>query len=194
MAIVLLCCVVFTAVHWFHRFSLSLFPGAEAPLFPAGNHLGVYRSSSCTGQRCPRRESLLPRLGTAERRGPPFHRDGRNWEEDIKVSKPEIRLIATSVRKKTRVTTALTKIYWFWRAPGWALPWDWRWKSCSEERQPPCRRKHPESTETRLKTKADNTHTKTTTLCSSSLLRDRYSYNPYLRTQWQILHRWFLKP
>lgn len=68
------------------KVSLSLFPGAEALLPPAGSHLGVCRSSSCTGQRCPRRESLLPRLGTgAEKHGPPFRRGGRSCEEDTEV-------------------------------------------------------------------------------------------------------------
>lgn len=99
---IVLCCLHSCRSIW--RVSLSLFPGAEALPSPAGNHRGVYRSSSCTGPRFPRRESLLPRLGTgAERHGPPFHRAGHSWGDDTQRSKPETRLIILGNRKeKTR--------------------------------------------------------------------------------------------
>lgn len=86
------------------KVSLSLFPGTEALLSPAGTYLGVDRSSSRTGPSFPRRGSLPPRLGTgAERHGPPFHRDGHSWEEDTQRSEPEIGLIdLPDRRKKTR--------------------------------------------------------------------------------------------
>ena len=139
---------------WWHFLSLSRV--AVGPLLLGWCHQEVVGSSSCIGQRCQSRGSLLPHLELGPGiHGQPSRTDARIWKGDTqtltRIWTAWVQMCPESDymdERQVKQRTKLTRRYWFWRAPVSAPLWDLQWKSCSEEHPPPCRNIHPEITQT----------------------------------------------
>lgn len=121
MALLLLCCVVFTAVHPFYTFPSACSQELRLLCFLLGTIWefvapvvalaeGVQGGEVCFLVSEQERKDVVhhfTEMAVTERRTQRCQNLTSDWS-----------LRLSEKKTKTRVTTALTKIYWFWRAPG----------------------------------------------------------------------------